>query len=85
MPSPLDFDSEQNPVRSKKKFDPAFKAKVALAALMSGKSLIELSERFDLHPCQISQWKMQLIRRAELAFKSPQRIRYPSADENDTD
>lgn len=54
--------------RRKKKFDSAFKAKVALAAIMSGKSLSELAEHYDLHPCQISQWKWQLINRAELVF-----------------
>ena len=39
----------------------AFKAKAALAAVKSEKTLIELSEQFDVHANQIRQWKDQLI------------------------
>lgn len=62
------FEQEPPLERRKKKFDSAFKAKVALAAILTGKSLSELAKHYDLHPCQISQWKRQLINRAELAF-----------------
>jgi transposase-like protein len=46
------------------------KAKVALAALRGDKTLNELAVQFNLDPDQINEWKNQLERNAELAFKS---------------
>ena len=45
--------------RSRRNHSPAFKAKVALAALKGDAKLAELAERFDVHPNQITQWKSQ--------------------------
>ena len=39
---------------------PAFKAKVALAAIKGDRTLAELAEQFDVHPNQITSWKAQL-------------------------
>ncbi|SCB51990.1 Helix-turn-helix domain-containing protein [Bradyrhizobium yuanmingense] len=39
---------------------PAFKAKVALAAIKGEMTLAQLAEHFDVHPNQITQWKSQL-------------------------
>lgn len=36
--------------RSRRNHSPAFKAKVALAAVRSERTLTELSEQFDVHP-----------------------------------
>ena len=48
-----------------------FKAKVALAALKGDKTLMELSEKFDVHANQIVQWKTQLLEGAMGIFLTP--------------
>jgi transposase len=40
--------------------EPAFKAKVALAAIKGDRTLAQLAEQFDVHPNQITSWKAQL-------------------------
>ena len=47
-----------------------FKAKVALAAIRGEKTLIELSQQFDVHPNQITAWKGQLVDAAAGVFGS---------------
>lgn len=54
--------------RPRRNHSPAFKAKVALAAIKGDKTLVELSEQFDVHANQITQWKNQLLERAGDAF-----------------
>ena len=46
--------------RPRRNHSPEFKAKVALAAIRGEKTLIELSQQFDVHPNQITSWKAQL-------------------------
>ena len=46
--------------RPRRNHTAVFKAKVALAAVKGEKTLAELSEQFDIHPNQITQWKSQL-------------------------
>jgi transposase-like protein len=41
--------------RSRQNHTPAFKAKVALAAVRGDKTLAELAQQFDIHPNQITQ------------------------------
>src|SRR5437870_627734 len=46
--------------RARRNHTPAFKAKVALAAIKGDRTLAQLAEQFDVHPNQITQWKVQL-------------------------
>ena len=54
--------------RSRRNHSPAFKAKVALAALKRDKTLAELVQQHDVHPNQITQWKAQLLEGAADIF-----------------
>jgi transposase len=47
--------------RARRNHTPAFKAKVALAALKGEKTLAELAQHFDVHVNQITNWKAQLL------------------------
>ena len=46
--------------RARRQHALAFKAKVALAAIKGEMTLAQLAEHFDVHPNQITQWKVQL-------------------------
>lgn len=54
--------------RSRRNHSPAFKAKVALAALKGEETLAQLADRFDVHANQIGQWRAQLLERAADIF-----------------
>ena len=46
--------------RARRNHTPAFKARVAIAAIKGDRTLAELAEQFDVHPNQITTWKAQL-------------------------
>ena len=54
--------------RPRRNHSPAFKAKVALAAIKGDRTLAQLAEQFDVHPNQITQWKTQLLARSADVF-----------------
>jgi transposase len=57
--------------RPRRNHTAAFKAKVALATLKGDKTLVELSEKFDVHANQIVQWKAQLLEGVIGVFLTP--------------
>ncbi len=68
--------------RPRRNHSTKFKSKVALAALKGEEILTELSQRFDVHANQITQWKNQLLERAEdVSGLSAERGRELSSEE----
>lgn len=55
--------------RPRRNHSPAFKSKVALAAIKGEQTITELSQKFDVHPNQITHWKNQLLDQASLVFE----------------
>jgi transposase-like protein len=47
---------------------PAFKARVALDALRGDQIIVELAERYQVHPNRIAEWKKLLLERAAEIF-----------------
>jgi transposase-like protein len=46
--------------RPRRNHTPAFKAKVALAAIKGDRTVAQIAEQFDVHPNQVTSWKAQL-------------------------
>src|SRR5258706_13761991 len=55
--------------RARRNHTPAFKSKVALAALKNDRTIAQLAEQFDVHPNQITSWKEQLLAGAPDVFE----------------
>ena len=66
--------------RPRRNHSATFKAKVALAAIQGDKTLSELAQQFDVHPNQITQWKVQLLERASEAFGGASNADSPPID-----
>jgi len=54
--------------RPRRNHSPAFKAKVAIAAIRGDKTLAELAQQYDVHPNQITEWRKQLLESAASVF-----------------
>lgn len=68
------------PRRPRRNHSPAFKAKVALAAVRGEQTLTELAQQFDVHPNQIKQWKDQLLEGATGVFGDLPKEEAPAVD-----
>ena len=56
--------------KTRRKFTSGFKAKVALEAIKERYTLSELSEKFEIHPTQITKWKKDFLENASSIFDS---------------
>jgi transposase-like protein len=68
------------PRRPRRNHSPVFKSKVALAAVKGDKTISELSQQFDVHPNQITQWKTQLLDRMSAVFEGSGKADTPPVD-----
>jgi transposase-like protein len=59
----------------RKRYNPEFKAKVALAAIKNEETMSELSARFGVHPTMISAWKRALLDSASDIFDKNQKAK----------
>ena len=53
----------------RKRHDNAFKARVGLEALKEIRSIQEIAQEFDIHPQQVSEWKIKLQESLPTAFE----------------
>jgi len=67
--------------RPRRNHGSAFKAKVALEAIKGDQTLVELAERFEVHPNQIAEWKKVLLERASEVFDKGTPLKEPNVKE----
>jgi transposase-like protein len=56
----------------RKKHSPAFKAKVALAAVREQETVAEIARRYKVHATVVHRWKQQLLDNLSQVFESGQ-------------
>ncbi|VVT27770.1 transposase [Sphingomonas aurantiaca] len=66
--------------RPRRNHSPAFKAKVALAAVKGEKTLAELAQQYDVHPNLINQWRSRLLEGAADVFGADPTVAEPAVD-----
>lgn len=55
--------------QTRRKFTPAFKAKVALEAVKNQHTLAELATKYEVSPVIISRWKSEFLENMSAAFE----------------
>lgn len=66
--------------RPRRNHSPAFKAKVALAAVRGEKTLVELAQQYGVHPNLINQWRSRLLEGAADVFGTEPATAAPAVD-----
>lgn len=59
--------------RKRRVLGPAFKAKVALAAVRGDRTTAQLAAEFSVHTSQVTAWKKQLLEQAPELFEDGRR------------
>jgi transposase-like protein len=47
--------------RIRKRYDGAFKARIALLAIKGEQTTVEIASSYSVHPDQVTQWKKQVL------------------------
>ena len=55
-------------MRSRKKYDEVFKARVALEAVKGEMTIAEIASKYEVHPNLIQNWRRQLLENATELF-----------------
>ncbi len=66
--------------KTRRKFSPAFKAKVAIEALKEQSTLQELATKHEVHPNQITTWKSEFIKNGSSVFETKSDKKEPDID-----
>lgn len=67
--------------QKRKRHNPEFKAKVAVAAIKGIKTSSELASQFQVHSVQISTWKKKALEALPDVFRHPSKQKPKSEDE----
>lgn len=57
----------------RKRYSSEFKAKVSLEAVRGEMTLLELSQKYEVHPNMISNWKSQFLKEVPKIFRDKRR------------
>ncbi|NJO87807.1 MAG: transposase [Chloroflexia bacterium] len=66
---------------TRRKFTATFKKKVVLEALKEQSTFAELSQKYNLHAQQISNWKQEFIKGADAVFATGSKSQKTQAEE----
>lgn len=66
--------------RPRRNHSPAFKAKVALDAVRGDRTIAEISQKHDVHPNQVTEWRRQLLEGAAEVFGAGTASAAPAVD-----
>lgn len=55
--------------KTRRRFTPEFKAKVALEVIREHETVAELARRYEIHANQIARWKREFLQNAAKAFE----------------
>lgn len=56
-------------MKKRNRYSGVYKARVAIEAIRGDKTLAELSEQYQIHPNQITNWKSKLVHDASHVFE----------------
>jgi transposase len=67
-------------MQKRRSFSAEFKAKVAIEALKEEQTLQELSQKYEVHPNQISSWKQEFLQNSASVFTKGTKKEQESVD-----